>query len=227
MERAWLERRLQSGQSVESIAKERGLHPSSVYYWVKKHGLRSPYAEKHAPRGPLDEELVRRLVQEGCTVGEIAASTGRGAASVRLWLRRYGLQTERQLTYRPDVELPDELLRRCRHHGRTRFVRVGEKNHYRCAACTAKRVSERRRRVKRILVEEAGGRCAICGYDRYVGALQFHHLNPGEKAFIVSLRGATRGIAKLRAEARKCVLLCANCHAEVEAGMAEVGAVAS
>jgi transposase len=227
MERQWLERRLQSGRSIESIAKECGLHASTVYYWVKKHGLRSPHADKHAPRGPVDEELLRRLVEQGFTVGEIAVATGRGSASVRLWLRRYGLQTERQLTYRPDGELPAEQLRRCRHHGRTRFVRVGDKNHYRCAACTVKRVSERRRRVKRILVEEAGGSCAICGYDRYVGALQFHHLDPREKAFVVSLRGVTRGIDRLRAEARKCVLLCANCHAEVEAGMADVGALAS
>jgi hypothetical protein len=95
---------------------------------------------------------------------------------------------------------------------------VGERTHYRCARCAVKRVSERRRRVKRILVEEAGGRCAICGYNRYLGALQFHHLEPGAKAFVVSLRGATRGIEAIRNEARKCVLLCANCHAELEGG---------
>jgi hypothetical protein len=29
----------------------------------------------------------------------------------------------------------------------------------------------------------------------------------------------TRGIGRMRAEARKCVLLCANCHALVEAGV--------
>jgi hypothetical protein len=29
----------------------------------------------------------------------------------------------------------------------------------------------------------------------------------------------TLGIARMREEARKCVLLCANCHAEVEAGL--------
>src|SRR4051794_34330731 len=161
MKKEWLAKRLQSGHSIESIAKDVDLHPSSVYYWLRKHGLRSPYADKHAPRGPMNEALLRSLVGDGCTVAEIAAATGRGSASVRLWLRRYGLQTERQRTYRPDVELPAELERRCRHHGLTRFARVGEQNHYRCAACTVKRVSDRRRRVKRILVEEAGGRCAI------------------------------------------------------------------
>ena len=40
------------------------------------------------------------------------------------------------------------------------------------------RVAAYRRRVKEILVEEAGGRCPLCGYDIYTGALQFHHLDP-------------------------------------------------
>ena len=51
------------------------------------------------------------------------------------------------------------------------------------------------------------------------GALQFHHLDPSQKEFGVSGRGVTRAIAKARAEAKKCFLLCANCHAEVEAGV--------
>jgi hypothetical protein len=73
--------------------------------------------------------------------------------------------------------------------------------------------------VKQLLIEESGGRCAVCGYAKYQGALQFHHLDPSQKAFGVSGRGMTRAIAKARAEAKKCVLLCANCHAEVEAGV--------
>jgi 5-methylcytosine-specific restriction endonuclease McrA len=71
-------------------------------------------------------------------------------------------------------------------------------------------------------VEEAGGCCRLCGYDRCVSALQFHHLNPAEKSFTLSNAGFTRSIAKARAEASKCVLLCANCHAEVEAGLRDV-----
>jgi hypothetical protein len=84
--------------------------------------------------------------------------------------------------------------------------------------CRQEAVSERRRRVKRILVEEAGGRCWLCGFSRCAAALQFHHLDPAEKAFSLSRRGVTRGIDEVRAEAQKCILLCANCHAEVESG---------
>jgi len=81
------------------------------------------------------------------------------------------------------------------------------------------RVAARRRRIKEILVAEAGGACRICGYDIYVGALQFHHRDPSAKRFTVSRGGPTGSLDSMRQEARKCVLLCANCHAEVEAGL--------
>jgi predicted HNH restriction endonuclease len=87
-------------------------------------------------------------------------------------------------------------------------------------------VSHRRRRVKALLVAEAGGACLTCGFDAYVGALQFHHADPAMKSFEVSRQGITRSLARLRQEARKCVLLCANCHAMVEAGLLDLPAPA-
>jgi hypothetical protein len=78
--------------------------------------------------------------------------------------------------------------------------------------------------VKAILVAEAGGGCSRCGYARSVAALHFHHVDPRTKAFSLSFAGVTRSIAAARKEAAKCVLLCANCHAEVEAEAAILGA---
>ena len=80
----------------------------------------------------------------------------------------------------------------------------------------------RRRRVKGILVEEAGGCCRLCRYDRCLAALQFHHLDPSAKQFGVGQDGVARSIERLRAEVRKCILLCSNCHAEVESGASSV-----
>lgn len=82
----------------------------------------------------------------------------------------------------------------------------------------AEAVVRRRRKIKRVLVEEAGGACLLCGYDGCMAALEFHHVDPGEKRFSLSHRGVTRSLARARAEAARCVLLCANCHAEVESG---------
>jgi hypothetical protein len=77
-------------------------------------------------------------------------------------------------------------------------------------------------KLKRILVEEAGGACVLCGYARFPAALQFHHLDPSTKEFALTREGMTRSLARGRDEARKCVLLCANCHAEVEGGFTQL-----
>ena len=71
-------------------------------------------------------------------------------------------------------------------------------------------------------MQEAGGSCVLCGYSRSMAALQFHHLDPDAKEFHLSFGGLSRSLFSVRAEARKCVLLCGNCHAEVEAGVATI-----
>jgi 5-methylcytosine-specific restriction endonuclease McrA len=87
-------------------------------------------------------------------------------------------------------------------------------------------VTQRRRRVKATLVAEAGGECVVCGYDRHLGALQFHHVDPSEKQFALAAVGTALSLARARAEVAKCVLLCANCHAEVEGGLISVASAA-
>ena len=164
----------------------------------------------------VKREWLKALVDEGRSTRQIADAAGRSQTTVRYWLRRHGLKTVRA---RPDEELRGKYVTsRCRRHGEARFVMEG-RGYYRCTRCRGERVAARRRKVKALLVEEAGGRCRLCGYDRYAGALHFHHVDPAEKAFGVAKAGVTLGIERLRAEARKCVLLCSNCHAEVEGGV--------
>ena len=45
-----------------------------------------------------------------------------------------------------------------------------------------------------------------------------HHVDPSTKSFGVNT-GNGKSIAAYRAEAAKCVLVCANCHGEIETGM--------
>jgi hypothetical protein len=79
-------------------------------------------------------------------------------------------------------------------------------------------VLRRKQKIKRLLVEEAGGRCAVCGYDRCIINLTFHHVDPARKSFGLSM-DTTKALAAYREEMRKCVLVCANCHGEIEAGL--------
>lgn len=80
-------------------------------------------------------------------------------------------------------------------------------------------VSKRRRRIKVMAVEFKGGKCQICGYNKYVGALDLHHVDPDKKSFSISSRGHSRSWEKVKKELNKCMLLCANCHREIEAGV--------
>jgi transposase len=222
MDRVWLEARLAEGRSIESIAREVGRHPSTVGHWVTKFGLASTHAERHAAKGAPSREAVAALVEEGLSLQQMAERLGVGATTVRHWLRRYGLSTARARRAADAQRGSRVVIRECRHHGYTAWVRVGTGGRYRCKRCRSEHVSARRRRVKRLLVDEAGGRCVLCGYDRYVGALQFHHLDPSTKSFALSVQGVARSLEKARAEAAKCVLICANCHAEVEGGVATI-----
>jgi predicted HNH restriction endonuclease len=76
--------------------------------------------------------------------------------------------------------------------------------------------TQRRLELKRSAVEHLGSKCQLCGYERCVSAMDFHHTDPSEKDFVISSRMSWEVIVK---ELRKCVLLCSNCHREVHAGM--------
>ena len=71
-----------------------------------------------------------------------------------------------------------------------------------------------RRSMKIQAIKLLGGKCSICGYDRCVDALEFHHENPQEKEFKLG-SGNTMSWTEYKKEALKCVLLCSNCHKEI------------
>ena len=216
-----LEDYLRQGLSLEKIGELTGRHPSTVGYWVKQHGLAAVHRDRHAPKGGVDRETLAGLVDAGMTTREIADRLGFSQSTVRHWLRRHGLRTTRARRVNAHGERGVDAARRslqCARHGTTEFW-LDNRGIYRCLRCRSEAVARRRRRLKEILVSEAGGCCSLCGYDRYVGALQFHHRESSEKLFGMGERGLTRSLAAVRAEAAKCILLCANCHAEVEGGL--------
>ena len=210
--------------SLEAIGRLLGKHPSTVGYWLKKHDLKAAGHERFSPRGGLDRVVLEAAVDDGLTLDEMAKKVNRDISTVRYWLRQYGLKATGGSRRRETREAKRQGLRyiqrRCPRHGQAKYV-LENRGSYRCMKCRKADVAEWRRRAKQRLVKEAGGKCQLCGYDCYLGALQFHHLDPSSKSFPLSRRGCTRAFAELKAEAAKCVLLCANCHAEVENGLVE------
>jgi transposase-like protein len=225
MDRGMLEAALAEGRSLAQIGREVGRNPSTVAYWLRKYGLEAAHRDKHLAKGGLPLDSLRSMLESGATYAEMAAEFEVSVATVRHWLMKLGLRSARGPGARrvhPRAESGANTVQSyCSHHGLTRFRR-DRRGSYRCARCQSAAVAKRRRRIKAILVQEAGGGCRLCGYDRYIGALQFHHLDPDSKRFALSVGGLTRSLDKAREECRKCVLLCSNCHAEVEAGLASL-----
>jgi transposase-like protein len=226
MDKPFLERCLAEGMSLPQIGELTGRDPSTVGYWVQQHGLVANGKARYAPRGGLTREQLEPLVESGATLQEMANALGRATSTVRYWLQKYGVTTLNRRGPRPRADEAraaglTETELECPRHGSTTFV-LRSRGYWSCRRCNSEAVARWRRRKKRRLIEAAGGRCQLCGYQGYDGALHFHHLDPTTKQFALSRNGITRSLAEALAEAEKCVLLCANCHAEIEGGVASL-----
>ena len=73
---------------------------------------------------------------------------------------------------------------------------------------------ERWKKRKVDAVEYKGGCCERCGYNKCIGALEFHHLDPTKKDGVWT-KMRLWGHERLHAELDKCILVCANCHREI------------
>jgi len=85
-----------------------------------------------------------------------------------------------------------------------------------CKNCLWKYQHQRWKDRKLKAVQLLGGHCAICGYDKCLVALEFHHKDPSQKEMAMNnivRHNWTRVIEELK----KCILLCANCHRETHA----------
>ncbi len=232
MDRAVLEAMLAEGLSLAAMGRLLGVHESTVAGQLGLHGLRAINSDRHAARGGLTHEELEPLVEAGMSIAEIAARVDRSKATVRHWLARYGLSTSGRRGRRSRNGVAEareagaaRAMVVCPEHGRFEHV-LESRGYYRCLQCRREAVVRRRRRAKEILVAEAGGCCRLCGYSRCPAALEFHHLDPATKEFGLAQAGVARSLDRMRDEARKCVLLCSNCHAEVESGLRSTSGVA-
>ncbi len=79
--------------------------------------------------------------------------------------------------------------------------------------------SQKRKKIKAI--EAFGSKCCMCGYDKCIEALEFHHLNKNEKEEKPSKAILSWSFERAKTELDKCILVCANCHREIHAAEKE------
>ena len=92
-----------------------------------------------------------------------------------------------------------------------------------CYECHPNGTTLTRGKMLELVRKLHGGKCVRCGYDAYTGALEFHHIDPNQKDFTISNDRAK--LEESIEESKKCVLLCANCHREIHAGLFDISEV--
>lgn len=73
------------------------------------------------------------------------------------------------------------------------------------------------RELKAYYKKLLGGRCAKCGYSKTQMGLDFHHINRADKEYNLNKLISTNNHPRIVLEMDKCLLLCKNCHSELEA----------
>lgn len=71
------------------------------------------------------------------------------------------------------------------------------------------------RRKKKFAVDAFGGKCQICGYDKCLASLCFHHVNGEEKEYNPTYVIVSQSWEEAKKELEKCILVCRNCHGEI------------
>lgn len=81
-----------------------------------------------------------------------------------------------------------------------------------CKKCHTMEVHHRKRVIREDALQELGGCCSKCGYNKSIWALEMHHIDPELKDF--NWGNKRTSFANLIKELDKCVLICSNCHRE-------------
>lgn len=109
-----------------------------------------------------------------------------------------------------------EEIRHCPIHGLTEFhyyERKTRSGQWKCLKCESETAVVNKLKYKLKAVEYKGGKCQICGYNKNIAALEFHHIDPSQKDFGIS--ETRHNWEDTQKELDKCIMICANCHREI------------
>ena len=101
----------------------------------------------------------------------------------------------------------------------TGYRKTATKFQSKCKKCFNEYCIDRWKQRKLDAIEYKGGKCQVCGYDKYFGALEFHHIDPSTKdCNWDKLR--LKSWKDIKQELDKCICVCANCHREIHGSVA-------
>lgn len=152
------------------------------------------------------QDQVVDLLSQGLNKKQVSERLGIGYSTVRKYSK--GIDTSSL---------------RCSLHWTCKVCNMsGKENFYEskkniCKKCWNDSCREHRKKLKRRYLEKRKQTsCQRCGYDRYIGAISFHHRDPNQKDPDWTKNW---GWKRMKVELDKCDILCHNCHAEVHEEM--------
>ena len=167
----------------------------------------------------ITEELLRDLLEQGLSTNKIAQQLGYTGAGIRYHMKKYDLfSSHKSIQDKEKVTIIDGKKECAKCHellplDKFNIKSSGALTSY-CKKCNHKNAYSLLKRRKLEILKKFGNECSICGYDKNIAALEFHHLDPNEKEFQLG-SAKTTNLDKLLLEMNKCILVCANCHREI------------
>lgn len=172
----------------------------------------------------MDIKVLKELIGKNMSTHEISKVLSKSQTTVAYWVKKYKLSTNHK-SFKQIGQKDYGDSRTCPRCQKSRdindfYQRRGKPNSSTyCKECTNSQTLDRVRELKKKCVEYKGGQCVTCGYDKCIGALEFHHLDPISKDFTIAHLRSYSFSKKVTTELDKCILVCANCHREIHSGL--------
>lgn len=162
----------------------------------------------------MEAHVLEDAVARGLTQRQMADEFGKSQTTIRWWLKKHNILTKQA----ENRQRGTPLCGKCGEDNPDEFYIInGSYLRGWCKACHVKYSVKRFRRYKSEAVEYKGGKCEQCGYDKCLGSLDFHHVDPTEKDPNWK-KMRTWKFERVKDELDKCMLLCKNCHGELHWG---------
>lgn len=173
----------------------------------------------------MDIEILKQLILNNKSTYEIAEELNKSQTTVRYWLNKHNLKTNVKSlvineTHKTCGKCKESKLH-TEFYGRYETNRNNNISSY-CKQCSNFATAERQRDFKQKCLEYKGGKCIVCNYNKYIGALEFHHLDPKQKDFSLSDMSSRSFTKEIKKELDKCILVCSNCHKEIHGNLVPV-----
>lgn len=162
----------------------------------------------------MEYNILSALVSQEKSISQMAIALDTSKTNIRYWLNKFNLKSKYRwkIEKRTTKNCPRCQIEKSIKEFYKRRNKAGASVY--CKPCSNLEAIERFRRFKTLCVQYKGGKCVICGYNKSVSALDFHHINPKDKSFGIARTKSKKFDKKIKKELDKCNLLCANCHRE-------------